>query len=59
MTAFESNDKIIFVVKTTSCVHIIAGELNFVDRPELLTTYQYAISQLVEKKFIAKMKPTN
>jgi SEFIR domain/Effector-associated domain 7 len=59
MTAFDSNDKLIFVVETTSYTHIIAGELNFVDRPELLTTYQYAIAQLVEKEFITKMEPTN
>jgi hypothetical protein len=59
MTAFESSDKVIFVVETNMYTHIIAGELNFVDRPELLTTYQYAIAQLVEKGFITKMEPIN
>jgi Effector-associated domain 7/HEAT repeats len=59
MTAFESSDKVIFVVETNMYTHIIAGRLNFVDRPELLTTYQYAISQLVEKGFITQMEPTN
>jgi Effector-associated domain 7 len=59
MTAFESSDKVIFVVETNMYTHIIAGELNFVDRPELLTTYQYAIAQLIEKGFITKMESTN
>jgi DNA-binding CsgD family transcriptional regulator len=59
MTAFESSDKVIFVVETNMYTHIIAGRLNFVDHPELLATYQYAIAQLVEKGFITKMEPTN
>jgi hypothetical protein len=59
VTAFESSDKVIFVVETNMYTHIIAGRLNFVEHPELLATYQYAIAQLVEKGFITKMEPTN
>ena len=55
MTAYESTDKIIFVAETNSYVQIIAGDLDFVDRPELLTTYQYAIEQLVDRIFITKL----
>jgi hypothetical protein len=57
--AFESNDKVIFIVETNMYTHIIAGDLNFVDRPELLPTYQYAVAQLIEKGFITKMESTN
>ncbi len=59
MAAFESSDKVILVLETNMHTHIIADDLNFVDQPELLTTYQYAITQLLEKKFVAKMKPAD
>jgi hypothetical protein len=53
--AFESNDKIIFVLTTNCYERIIANGVNFVDRPELLNDYKYALAQLIEKKFISEL----
>ncbi len=58
MAAFESDDNMIFVAVTNQYEHIIANRLNFVNRPELLNVYKYALAQLIEKKFIEKLPTT-
>jgi hypothetical protein len=55
MAAFESNDKIIFVLTTNHSESIIANDLNFIDRLELLSGYKHALTQLIEKKFIIEL----
>jgi WD40 repeat protein len=55
MAAFESDDNMIFIAVTNQYEQIIANRLNFIDRPELLNVYKYALAQLIEKKFIKKI----
>jgi Effector-associated domain 7/TIR domain len=52
IAAHASDNKIIFALATFGSKQIMANNLDFVDGPESLTRYQYAIAQLVEKNFI-------
>jgi nucleoside phosphorylase len=56
MATYEDQDNIIFITKTNMYEHISTNELNFVDKPELLSKYKSAIRQLLENKLIKDLK---
>jgi nucleoside phosphorylase len=55
MAAFESSNKIISIISNFGGKDIVANKLGFVDSPESLTNYQYAIAQLVDRNFITQL----